>query len=186
MSPDTRWGNFWSLAGAWKISGEDFMKDNLVISDLRLRASYGVNGTLPSSNYGYINLMSYTSKYMGNPGGSITTLANSNLSWETSYTSNIGVEIGLFNQRLRGIVEYFNRDSKDLLQDVPISTVTGFSSTLQNIGKINNKGVEIEISGDIIRSGDLLWTASVNASFIKSKVTKLYKGADIIWYDPTG
>lgn len=186
LSPDTRWGNFWSLAGAWKISGEDFMKDNLVISDLRLRASYGVNGTLPSSNYGYINLMSYTSKYMGNPGGSITTLANSNLSWETSYTSNIGVEIGLFNQRLRGIVEYFNRDSKDLLQDVPISTVTGFSSTLQNIGKINNKGVEIEISGDIIRSGDLLWTASVNASFIKSKVTKLYKGADIIWYDPTG
>lgn len=76
LSPDTRWGNFWSLAGAWKISGEDFMKDNLVISDLRLRASYGVNGTLPSSNYGYINLMSYTSKYMGNPGGSITTLAN--------------------------------------------------------------------------------------------------------------
>ncbi len=186
LSPDTRWGNFWSVAGAWRISSEEFLKDHPVISDLRVRASYGVNGTLPTSNYGYINLMSYTSKYMGNPGGTITTAANKNLSWETSYTSNIGVEFGLFNQRLRGTVEYFNRDSKDLLQDVPISTVTGFSSTLQNIGKINNKGLEVELSGEILRSGGWLWNASLNASFIKSKVTKLYKGADIIWYDPTG
>lgn len=186
LSPDTRWGDFWSVAGAWKIEGEDFLKDNPVISDLRLRASYGVNGTLPSSNYGYMNLMSYTSKYMGSPGGAITTLANKNLSWETSYTSNIGLEFGFFGQRLHGSVEYFNRDSKDLLQDVPISTVTGFSSTLQNIGEINNKGVEIEISGDIFRNADFVWSASANAALIKSKVTKLYNGADIIWYDPTG
>lgn len=186
LSPDTRWGNFWSVAGAWKLSEENFLKNNPVISDLRIRASYGVNGTLPSSNYGYINLMTYTDKYLGNPGGSITTLANKNLSWETSYTSNIGVEFGLFKQRLRGTLEYFNRDSKDLLQDVPISTVTGFSSTLQNIGEINNKGIEIELAGDIISSGDWKWSASVNASFVKSKVTKLYNGADIIWYDPTG
>ncbi len=186
LSPDTRWGNFCSIAGAWRLSEESFLKNNPLISDLRVRASYGVNGTLPSSNYGYINLMTYTSKYMGNPGGSITTLANSNLSWETSYTSNIGVEFGLFKQRLRATLEYFNRDSKDLLQDVPISTVTGFASTLQNIGEINNKGVEVEIAGDIVRSGGWQWSASVNASFIKSKVTKLYNGADIIWYDPTG
>ncbi len=186
LSPDSRWGNFWSVAGAWRLSSEAFLKDNPLISDLRLRASYGVNGTLPTSNYGYINLMSYTSKYMGNPGGTITTLANNNLSWETSYSTNIGVDFGFFNQRLRGTIEYFNRDSKDLLQDVPISTVTGFSSTLQNIGQINNKGVEIEIGGDLIKSSDLLWTASVNATFLKSKVTKLYNKADIIWYDPTG
>lgn len=186
LSPDSRWGNFWSVAGAWRLSSEAFLKDNPLISDLRLRASYGVNGTLPTTNYGYINLMSYTNKYMGNPGGTITTLANNNLSWETSYSTNIGVDFGFFNQRLRGTIEYFNRDSKDLLQDVPISTVTGFSSTLQNIGQINNKGVEIEIGGDLIKNSDLLWTASVNATFLKSKVTKLYNKADIIWYDPTG
>lgn len=186
LSPDTRWGNFWSVAGAWKLTGEEFLKEHPVISDLRIRASYGVNGTLPSSNYGYMNLMSYTNKYMGNPGGTITTLANSNLSWETSYTSNLGLEFGLFNQRLSGTIDYFNRASKDLLQDVPISTVTGFSSTLQNIGEINNKGIEIELNGDIIRQKDLVWSASVNAAFIRSKVTKLYNGADIIWKDPTG
>ena len=186
LSPDTRWGNFWSMAGAWRIMSEPFMKEVPVLSDLRLRASYGVNGTLPTNNYGYINLMSYGNKYLGNPGGTITTMANSDLTWETSYTLNLGLDFGLFDNRLRGNVEYFNRDSKDLLQDVPISSVTGFGSVLQNIGEINNKGLEIELSGDLIRNRHLTWSAGINATFIKSKVKKLYNGADIIWYDPTG
>ena len=186
LSPDTRWGNFWSVAAAWRILSEPFMKEVPVLSDLRLRASYGVNGTLPTNNYGYINLMSYGNKYLGNPGGTITTMANSDLTWETSYTLNLGLDFGLFDNRLRGTVEYFNRDSKDLLQDVPISSVTGFGSVLKNIGEINNKGFEIELSGDIIRNRHLTWSAGINAAFIKSKVKKLYNGADIIWYDPTG
>ncbi len=95
-------------------------------------------------------------------------------------------EFGLFKQRLTGTIEYFNRDSKDLLQDVPTSTTTGFGSALANVGEINNKGIEVEIGGDIINNKSLRWSASVNASFIKSKVTKLYGGRDIIWYDPTG
>lgn len=186
LSPDTRWGNFWSVAGAWRILSEPFMKEVPLLSDLRLRASYGVNGTLPTNNYGYINLMSYGNKYLGNPGGTITTMANADLSWETSYTLNLGLDFGLFDNRLRGTIEYFNRNSKDLLQDVPISSVTGFGSVLQNIGEINNKGVEVELSGDIIRNQNLTWSAGLNATFLKSKVTKLYNGADIIWYDPTG
>ena len=186
LSPDTRWGNFWSVAGAWRILSEPFMKEVPLLSDLRLRASYGVNGTLPTNNYGYINLMSYGNKYLGNPGGTITTMANADLSWETSYTLNLGLDFGLFDNRLRGTIEYFNRNSKDLLQDVPISSVTGFGSVLQNIGEINNKGVEVELSGDIIRNRNLTWSAGLNATFLKSKVTKLYNGADIIWYDPTG
>ena len=96
------------------------------------------------------------------------------------------MDFGLFDNRLHGTIEYFNRNSKDLLQDVPISSVTGFGSVLQNIGEINNKGVEIELSGDIIRNRNITWSAGLNATFLKSKVTKLYNGADIIWYDPTG
>lgn len=186
LSPDTRWGNFWSVAGAWRIISEPFMKEVPLLSDLRLRASYGVNGTLPTNNYGYINLMSYGNKYLGNPGGTITTMANTDLTWETSYTLNVGMDFGLFDNRLHGTIEYFNRNSKDLLQDVPISSVTGFGSVLKNIGEINNKGVEVELSGDIIRNRQLTWSAGINATFIKSKVKKLYNGADIIWYDPTG
>ncbi|HEY1025080.1 MAG TPA: TonB-dependent receptor [Sphingobacteriaceae bacterium] len=192
LGPDTRWGDFWSVAGAWSISNEDFMKNISYISNLRLRASYGINGTLPSANYGWRSLTSYGSKYMGQAGGGIGTIADPNLTWETSYSSNIGLEFGLFNQRITGTVEYFNRDSKDLLQDVPISLVTGFSSTLKNVGEINNRGLELELGGDIIRRDGLRWSANLNASFIKSKVTRLYAaegqtvGGDIIWRDPTG
>ncbi len=187
LDESSRWGNFWSVAGSWRVSNEAFLKDNAIISDLRLRTSYGVNGTLPTNNYGYMSLMGYTSKYMSNPGGTINTVSDGNLSWETSYTYNIGLDFGLLNQRIRGSVEFFNRDSKDLLQDVPISTVTGFSTTLRNFGEINNKGIEVELTGDILRNyHGWNWSAGGNASFIKSKVTKLYNGADIIWYDPTG
>jgi len=186
LAPETRYGNFWSVAGSWKISNEDFMKGISAISDLRLRASYGINGTLPSQNYGWRSLTNYTLRYNGNAGGYLSTNANPDLTWETNYTTNIGLEFGLFKQRLTGTIEYFNRDSRNLLQDVPVSTVTGFSSTLANVGEINNHGIEVEIGGDIINNNSLRWRASVNASFIQSKVTKLYGGRDIIWNDPTG
>lgn len=186
LSPEARWGNFWSVAGSWKINNEKFMSNVDWLSNLRLRASYGVNGTLPTDNYGWRALASYTYKYMGNPGAAITEVINENLSWETSYTYNAAVEFGFWDQRLYGTVEYFNRDSKDLLQDVPISTITGFGSSLQNIGEINNRGWEIEIGGDIIRNKEFTWSASLTASMIKSEVTELYGGKDINWSDPTG
>ncbi len=186
LGPEARWGDFWSVAGSWKISNEAFMKNVPVISDLRLRASYGVNGTLPSTDYGWRSLTGYSSKYQEQAGGGLSNAADAKLSWETSYTSNLALEFGLWGQRLTGIVEYFNRDSKDLLQDVPISTVTGFGSTLKNIGRINNRGVEVELAGDIIRTSSVRWSAGANASFTRSTVTELYAGADINWYDPTG
>ena len=181
-----RWGNFWSVAASWRISNEPFLQNQDVLSNLRLRASYGVNGTLPSSNYGWRSLAGYSYKYMESPGGGLINAADANLSWETSYTSNFALEFGFFDNRLTGSVEYFNRDSKDLLQDVPISTITGFSSTLQNVGSINNHGVEFELAGDIIKNSNFRWSAGVNGSFLKSKVTELYGGQDIIWWDPTG
>ena len=186
LGPDTRWGNFWSFAGSWRIDREDFMKNIDFISSLRLRGSYGVNGTLPTENYGWRSLATYGSKYMELPGGGVSTIADPNLSWETSYTSNIALEFGILDQRITGTVEYFNRDSKDLLQDVPISRVTGFSSTLKNVGEINNKGIEIELNGEIIRGKNVTWTAGLTASHVKSTVTKLYGGQNIIWWDPTG
>ena len=184
LGVNTRWGNFWSVAGSWRISNEAFMQNITQISNLRLRGSYGVNGTLPSTNYGWRALASYGNRYMDAPGGGIANIADANLAWETSYTWNLALEAGLFNNRLNATVEYFNRDSKDLLQSVPISTVTGFGSTLRNIGEINNRGIEIELSGDIIRTNDLTWSAGMTGSWIKSTVTKLYDGDEIVWFDP--
>ena len=178
---NTRWGNFWSVGASWRIKNEAFMKDVDWVSSLRLRASYGVNGTLPSSNYGHMSLSSYGSKYMTNPGGTLSTVPNPDLSWETSYTYNIALEFGLLENRIMGTLEYFNRDSKNLLQSVPISTITGLGSTLSNVGEMNNHGLEIEISGDIIKSKDFRWNVGLTASLIKSKITDLYGDADIIF-----
>lgn len=186
LGPDTRWGNFWSVSGAWNLKKEGFLSEVSMIDNLRLKASYGTNGTLPSSNFGWRSLASYGSNYSGEPGGAITTVADANLKWEKSYTTNVGIDFGILKNRLRGSVEYFNRDSKDLLQDVNISLVTGFTSTLKNIGSINNRGLEVAIDGDILLKSNFRWTAGFNASIINSKVVELYDGQDIIWSDPTG
>lgn len=192
LGPDTRWGDFWSVSGAWSIDRESFMQNVNYVSNLRLRASYGINGTLPSGDFGWRPLVGYSNQYMEQAGGGISTIADRNLQWETNYVTNVGLDFGLFKQRLYGTIEYFNRDSRDLLQFVPISRVTGFSSTLRNVGEMNNKGLELSLGGDIIRTSKLRWSLNTNASFIKSEVTKLYapagqaKGNDIIWTDPTG
>ncbi len=192
LAPDTRWGNFWSVGASWRMDKEDFIKNIKSLSHLTLRASYGVNGTMPSSNYGWRALYNYTNNYMGSAGGSISTAGNEGVKWETNHTADIALEFGFFNQRFTGSVEYFNRKSKDLLLDVPTSLVTGFSSVLSNVGQITNKGLELELGGDIIRKKDFRWGASLNVTFLKSNVDRLYRSAesltgnDIIWSDPTG
>ncbi|MBO3097674.1 SusC/RagA family TonB-linked outer membrane protein [Gelidibacter pelagius] len=181
LGPDSRWGNFWSVGASWNISKEGFLMDVEAINNLSLRASYGVNGTLPPSNFGWRSLTGYGAQYMETAGGTLSNVADENLSWETNYSTDIALEFGLLQNRIYGTIEYFTRDSKDLLQSVPISRVTGFGSTLKNIGSIRNKGLELSLGGDIIRSNDITWSASVNASFVDSKVLELSEGADIIW-----
>ena len=186
LGANTRWGNFWSVAGSWRMKNEKFLKNINWITNLRIKGSYGVNGTLPNSNYGHLALYSYGYNYLESPGGVVTSVADPDLSWETNYTYNIGFESSFFDGRLAFNAEFFNRDSKNLLQDVEISRITGFSTILTNFGAMNNKGVELDLSGDIVRNADWQWNVGINASFIKSKVSKLYGGADIIRYDPTG
>lgn len=186
LGPETRWGNFWSVSGAWNLKNEGFLSGNNKVSLMKLRASYGVNGTLPSGNYGWRSLASYGYNYNGDAGGQLTTVADANLTWETNYAFNLGLDFGLMEDRITGTIEYFNRDTRDLLQNVPITTITGFSSTLKNVGAINNKGVEISLFGDILRRGDFRWSANANATFLKSKVVTLNEGQDVLWWDPTG
>ncbi|MCY1509022.1 TonB-dependent receptor SusC [compost metagenome] len=190
LHPDTRWSNFWSVGGSWILSNEDFLKGVSFIDHLRLRGSYGTNGTFPTSNYGWRALVSYGAKYMSQAGSSLGSIPDKNLKWEKNLATNIAVEFGLF-KHLTGTIEYFNRNTEDLLQNVPISTTTGVSSVLKNVGSINNKGLEVELNANLLNRGDFKWSAGLNASFLKSKVTKLYglegsAGNDIIWNDPTG
>lgn len=173
LAAANRWGNFWSVSGAWRAIEEDFMapvKDWL--TDLKIRASYGVNGTLPSDYYGYLGLMDVSSSYMGSPAYSLSQIANDRLSWETNYNFNLGFDFSFWN-RLNVTVEYYTRTTKDLLMDYPVSMTTGFSSYLYNIGEVQNKGVELEITSHNFKTKDFTWNTTLNLAHNKNKITTL-------------
>lgn len=178
---NTRWGNFWSVAASWRMKEEKWLRDVDWLTNLRLRASYGVNGTMPTELYSHLSLFSYSnSNINGQPGGVVSNVPDPNLTWETNYTWNLAVESSFFDGRLSFAAEVYDRISKNLLQPVEISHITGFNSILTNFGEMDNKGVEFEISGEIIQNQNWVWNIALNASAYKSKITKLYDGADII------
>ena len=168
-----RWGNFWSVSGAWCIIEENFMKPtNKWLTDLKLRASYGVNGTLPSDYYGYMALSSLGSGYNEQPAIIISQLANANLKWETNYNLNLGLDFALFD-RVNVTLEYYLRNTKNLLMDSPVSMTTGFSSYLMNVGQLRNQGVELEINSTNIKNKNFEWKTTFNLSHNTNKVVNL-------------
>ncbi|MEJ8763665.1 TonB-dependent receptor [Phocaeicola sp. HCN-40430] len=179
LGKNQRWANFWSVSAAWRISQESFMKNLSFIDDLKLRASYGVNGTLPTDLTGHMQLIGYGYNYMKNPGSLPVQLANPDLSWEKNYNFNIGFDARLFN-RVGITFDFYNRNTKDLLQELPVSYVTGFSSILKNVGEINNRGVEVDINVDMLKDCPVAWNMGLNLSHNKNEVKKLYGGKDII------
>lgn len=173
LHADSRWGNFWSLSGAWRFIEEDFMQSSKSwLTDGKLRASYGVNGTLPSDYYGYMGLSSLTANYNGQPGIFPSQIENKDLRWEKNNNFNVGVDLQFIN-RINLTVEYYTRTTNDLLMDYPISMSTGFSSYLCNIGKVRNQGVEFELSADIFKTKDFSWRSSLNLAHNKNKVLEL-------------
>ena len=173
LAPEHRWGNFWSVSGMWHLGAEDFMKAvKPVLSDVKIRASYGVNGNQPGSYYGYMGLYSYGKNYMDNPGSYESTQANPNLKWEKNYNMNLGLDLA-FIDRIFVTLEYYNRDTKDLLYNRPISATTGFLNYLGNLGQLNNKGVELEVRSLNISNADFNWTTVLNLTHNKNKIVGL-------------
>ena len=173
LAPEHRWGNFWSVSGLWHLGAEVFMKGvKRVLSDVKIRASYGVNGNQPGSYYGYMGLYSYGKNYMDNPGSYESTQANPNLKWEKNYNMNLGLDLA-FIDRIFVTLEYYNRDTKDLLYNRPISATTGFLNYLGNLGQLNNKGVELEVRSLNISNADFNWTTVLNLTHNKNKIVAL-------------
>lgn len=173
LSPENRWGNFWSVSGMWHISNERFMQSlKSVLSDAKIRASYGVNGNQPSALYGYMGLYSYGQSYMGQSGSYESSLVNNNLGWEKNYNLNIGLDLSFIN-RIFLTLEFYNRDTKDLLYSMPTSATTGFTTYLANIGQLNNRGVELELRTLNFVSNDFNWTSVLNLSHNRNKIVTL-------------
>lgn len=166
-----KFGLFYSLAGGWLISNEKFFKSS-VITNLKLRGSYGVTGNTPTGDYSSLPLYSFDVQYANIPGGYPSAIANPDLTWETPTTINAGINIGFWN-RIELNIDVYQRTNKDLIIAVPLSAASGFYSYLQNIGSVKNKGIDIELSTKNF-TGAFKWNTSFNIGFNKNRVTNLY------------
>ncbi|MDL2244602.1 TonB-dependent receptor [Parabacteroides sp. PFB2-10] len=171
-----RYGGFFTFGLGWALDQEEMVKKIDFIDQLKLRASYGSIGNTPGSgNYGYMSVYSLSTNYNGVPSAFPKRLGNYALSWEKCYETNIALDARLFD-RVGLNIDYYNKNTSDLLYQVSLSSITGYDSQYQNIGAVKNEGVEVTISPDLIRTKDFLWTLDFNIGFNKSKIKKLYEG----------
>ncbi|WP_031426100.1 SusC/RagA family TonB-linked outer membrane protein [Flavimarina sp. Hel_I_48] len=170
---ENRWGNFWSVGAAWNLHRESFLKNNDLLNNLKLRASYGKTGNANIDTNLYQVLFNYDADYAGTGASYPAGYGNEDLSWETSYTFDTGVEFGLFQNRVTGSFAYYRRETEDLLLEVPLSFTTGFSEQTRNVGRMENKGFEAELSVDVVRSNDFNITLGGNIGTVKNEVLEV-------------
>lgn len=175
---DVQYGTFWSGSLGWNIAKESFF-DVDAISDLKLRASYGsVGNRTILSRYAAQGTVQ-TAPYAGGSAVIPNRIANPELSWETTTTANFGLEMKMFRNRLSVVADYFIRDTKDLLFNIPKSPESGVGSIAGNLGDIQNKGLELAIQGDVLRTDDFKWTLGGNILFLDHKIVSLPDGEAI-------
>ena len=182
LAKDNRWSNFWSVSAAWRISQESFLQDNPLFSDLKVRASYGTNGNLPTGMYQYMPQYATSGGYGANGAYYWSTPGNEALTWEKSKNFNVGFDWTLFN-RVSLTLEYYKKMTDDLIFSTPVSYVTGFGSNINNIGKLENSGLEFSVSSQNIRTKDFSWTTDFNLTWQKIKVKELPDGEDVQYGD---
>ncbi len=178
-----QYGVFYGVKGAWNIDRENFLVNSKTISALRLRLSYGSTGNDQIGNFDALGLFGGGGIYNGGAGIAYTQLANPNLKWETTTLSNVGLDLGLFDGRANVTLEVYNKQTKDVLINLPLQSTTGFTSIAYNIGKVENKGIELELKGDIIQAnnnGGFNWNANFNFAFNAQKVKALYGGNQVL------
>lgn len=175
--PDNRWGNFYGAGVAWRVSQENFMSNVSWVNELRLKGSFGQQG---NDEIGYNT--PYLTPYFINPTTDTSLpisfnpssyLGNPNIKWETSTNMNVGFDASLFDRRFNIEVEYFKKEITDMLFNRPLAPSTGFIVTPENIGDMNNKGFEVTLSGDVIKTSDWLVSLHLNATKYKNEITKM-------------
>ena len=185
-----KWGYFPSVAVGWRLSDEDFIRSLNLFSNLKLRGSYGVTGSQaidPYSSLGLLTPVQYSfgtstlfQGYMqGNPN-------NPDLKWETTNQTDVGLDIGFWDNRINITLDYYDKTTKDLLLNTPIAGYNGGGISLQNIGKVGNKGFEATVDVTPIETKNLSWTTTFNASFNRNKVLNLGKESMLFRNDFVG
>ncbi len=173
---DVKYGNFFSVSGGWNIHNEAWF-DVSKVNSLKLRAAYGSVGNKPTSLYPQYDLYSISnaSGYNGVPGALLNQIGNPGLKWENTYTAGVGIDAAFFNNRLRVSADYYDKNTDNVLFQVPVTGLIGVTSIWRNVGKMNNRGYELTVGGDIIKNEDLLWSMDLSLGHNKNKLTDLYK-----------
>ena len=181
-SEGNKWGYFPSGAFAWRVSNEEFLKDVEFLSNLKARIGWGETGSQAIGAYATLSNLSSGKMVLGDalytyfvPGSTLP----GDLKWETTEQTDIGIDAGFFDNKLRFTIDYYLKKTRDLLNSVPLRNSSGYSSTIKNVGEIKNNGIEIELGADIL-SGKLKWTIDGNIALNRNKVEKLYGGEDIL------
>ena len=188
-----KWAFFPSAAAAWKVSEEDFLSDSAVISNLKVRGSYGQTGNSSIPPYsseaqlgsgpliGGSTIPGYTAGFgsASAPGTGLLTLENTGLKWEIMTQYDLGIELGLFDNRVNVEFDYYNRETSDMLLNAPVPESSGFSVIRQNIGSMENKGFELSINTTNIDTPNFTWNSTFNISMNKNKVLSLATPSDL-------
>lgn len=173
FTPKNRWGFFPGASVGWIVSEEPFMKDLKSISNLKLRASYGQTGNNSIGMYDAVGGYSTTAFYNGNAGIIPSRMPNENLTWETTTQLDLGLDMGLLNNRISLSVDYFNKITENLLFSKQLPNTTGFSNVQTNIGKVKFYGFDLELSTCNIETKHFTWNSKLTWSYVKNKVLKL-------------
>lgn len=191
--PDNRWGGFWSGSVAWVISKERFMEGTKSwLNNLKFKASYGQQGNdnLGRSTgsgryyyYAYVDQYTMTGDETGWADGKLEYKGNPDLTWEKSVSYNIGLDFSMLNNRLNGTIEYFGRQQKDMLYFKPVAGSNGYTQYPMNVGTMTNRGLEIDLSYDIIKTHDITLSVNANATLLKNKIDKLHSDLNGKWID---
>lgn len=181
FSANNKFGNFWSVGGTWNVDKEKFMADVNFITQLKLRSSYGVNGSNTAiGNYDALPLYGYGFNYNQLPGSAPANVGDPNLTWELNKPFNVGIDVSVLKNRISLTADYYKRTSSSLLLSVPLSRTSGFASATRNIGSMQNEGVEFALNVVPVLKKDLRWEIDFNFAHNKNTVVSLPGGNDII------
>ena len=172
--PEKRWGTFFAVGGSWAISDENFMQSIGFLDMLKLRANYGeVGNSALTSYFPYLSAFGTGWNDLNNPGVVITGLGNPNITWEKLGTYNIGLDFAVLKNRLSGSIEYYNKNTFDLIFNRPLPPSGGFPNIDENIGSLKNSGIEITLNSRNVVSRDFNWSTDFNIATLKNEITKL-------------
>jgi TonB-linked SusC/RagA family outer membrane protein len=187
LGSKTKYGFFPSAAVAWRVSQEDFLKDNKTISDLKLRLSYGLVGNSAIGEYGSFANINTTNYVFGGAqaiGTHLTSIGNDQLGWEKTAEYDFGLSFGLFNNRINVEADAYLKKTKALLLNAPLPETSGFTNVVQNIGSIQNKGIELTLNTVNVKTENFSWNSNFNISFLANKLLNLGSSNDDIFLNP--